>query len=44
MDGNEDIFKRLMNDEAFREVAGDRLVRDVYQAIRHVAPASAVTP
>ncbi len=34
MDGNEEIFVRLMNDEAFRNVAASHLMRAVYQQIR----------
>jgi len=34
MDGNEEIFVRLMNDEVFRNVAASHLMRDVYQQIR----------
>jgi type I restriction enzyme, R subunit len=34
MDGNEDIFVRLMNDEAFRNIASEHLMRAVYQQIR----------
>ena len=34
MDGNEEIFVRLMNDDAFRKVAASHLMRAVYQQIR----------
>lgn len=34
MDGNEEIFVRLMNDEAFRSVASSHLMRAVYRQIR----------
>jgi type I restriction enzyme R subunit len=34
MDGNEDIFVRLMNDEAFRNIASGYLMRAVYQQVR----------
>jgi type I restriction enzyme R subunit len=34
MDGNEDIFVRLMNDEAFRNIAAGHLMRAVYQQVR----------
>jgi type I restriction enzyme R subunit len=34
MDGNEDIFVRLMNDEAFRNIASGYLMKAVYQQIR----------
>jgi type I restriction enzyme R subunit len=34
MDGNEEIFVRLMNDETFRNVAAGHLMRAVYQQIK----------
>jgi type I restriction enzyme R subunit len=34
MDGNEEIFVRLMNDEAFRNVAASHLMRAVYEQVR----------
>jgi len=34
MEGNEEIFVRLMNDEAFRNVAASHLMRAVYSQIR----------
>lgn len=34
MDGNEEIFVRLMNDEAFRNVAATHLMRAVYQQVK----------
>ncbi|MGC3987833.1 MAG: type I restriction endonuclease [Pseudorhodoferax sp.] len=34
MDGNEDIFVRLMNDEAFRSIAASHLMRAVYQQVK----------
>ncbi len=34
MDGNEEIFMRLMNDEAFKNIAASYLMRAVYQQIR----------
>ena len=40
MEGNEDIFVRLMNDEAFRNVAASHLMRAVYNQIRHGASTS----
>ena len=33
MDGNEEIFTRLMNDEEFREVASKHLVKEVYEEL-----------
>jgi type I restriction enzyme R subunit len=34
MDGNEEIFVRLMNDEAFRNIAASHLMKAVYQQVR----------
>ena len=34
MDGNEEIFVRLMNDEAFRRVAASYLMRAVYKQVK----------
>jgi len=34
MEGNEDIFVRLMNDEAFRSVAASHLMRTVYRQVK----------
>jgi type I restriction enzyme R subunit len=34
MEGNEDIFARLMNDDAFRGIATEHLAREVYKKIR----------
>jgi type I restriction enzyme R subunit len=34
MDGNEEIFDRVMNDPAFRNLASEHLMRDVYQRLR----------
>lgn len=34
MDGNEEIFVRLMNDEAFRNIAAGYLMKAVYQQVR----------
>jgi type I restriction enzyme R subunit len=34
MDGNEEIFDRVMNDPAFRTLATEHLMRDVYQRLR----------
>jgi type I restriction enzyme R subunit len=36
MDGNEEIFVRLMNDDAFRNVAAGYLMRAVYQQVKGV--------
>ncbi len=33
MDGNEEIFTKLMNDEEFREVASKHLVKEVYEEL-----------
>lgn len=34
MDGNEEIFVRLMNDEAFRHSAASYLMKAVYQQVK----------
>jgi type I restriction enzyme, R subunit len=34
MEGNEEIFDRVMNDPAFRIIAADQLMRDVYERLR----------
>lgn len=34
MDGNEEIFDKVMNDPAFRNVASDHLMREVYERFR----------
>jgi len=34
MEGNEEIFTRLMNDDSFRGLATEHLVREVYEKIR----------
>ena len=34
MDGNEEIFVRLMNDEAFKSLAASHLMRAVYQQVK----------
>ncbi len=34
MDGNEEIFNRVMSDPKFREIAQDQLAREVYERIR----------
>ncbi|KGQ02451.1 hypothetical protein BBAD15_g12339 [Beauveria bassiana D1-5] len=38
MDGNEEIFVRLMNDEAFRSLASSHLMKAVYQQIKSQQP------
>ncbi|MEN9367950.1 MAG: hypothetical protein RL489_2308 [Pseudomonadota bacterium] len=35
MDGNEDIFVRLMNDDPFRQIAASHLMKAVYERIRN---------
>jgi type I restriction enzyme R subunit len=45
MDGNEEIFGRLMNDDDFRRVAAEHLLHDVYERLQadredKTAPAS----
>ena len=39
IDGNEEIFVRLMNDESFRTVAVSHLMRAVYQQVRQAMEA-----
>ena len=34
MDGNEEIFGRLMNDDGFRRVASEHLLHEVYDRLR----------
>ncbi|MFI9653288.1 type I restriction endonuclease [Guyparkeria sp. GHLCS8-2] len=34
MDGNEEIFGRLMNDDDFRHLASNHMLRDVYERLR----------
>jgi type I restriction enzyme R subunit len=34
MEGNEDIFDRLMNDAEFRNIAANDLMRDIYHRLR----------
>jgi type I restriction enzyme R subunit len=34
MEGNEDIFDRLMNDAEFRNIAANELIRGVYSRLR----------
>jgi type I restriction enzyme, R subunit len=34
MEGNEEIFDRIMNDEQFRSIAAAQLMRDVYAKLR----------
>ena len=34
MDGNEEIFGRLMNDDDFRRMAGEHLLHEVYDRLR----------
>jgi type I restriction enzyme R subunit len=38
MDGNEEIFAKLMNDDKFRDVAARHLLRQVYDQIRSAKP------
>jgi type I restriction enzyme R subunit len=41
MDGNEEIFVRLMNDEAFRNVAASHLMPAVYEQVKSAKDESA---
>jgi type I restriction enzyme R subunit len=34
MEGNEEIFVRLMNDDAFRNIAASHLMKAVYEKVR----------
>jgi type I restriction enzyme, R subunit len=34
MEGNEEIFDRIMNDPQFRDLASAHLVREVYERLR----------
>lgn len=34
LDGNEEIFDRIMNDSQFRDLASAHLVREVYERLR----------
>jgi len=43
MEGNEEIFVRLMNDEAFRNVAAAHLMRAVYKQVREAQSESSST-
>jgi type I restriction enzyme R subunit len=38
MDGNEEIFDRIMNDPAFRNLASEQLMREVYKRLRNREP------
>ena len=37
MDGNSDIFKRILDDDDFRELLGDYYVKKVYEQLREAA-------
>jgi type I restriction enzyme R subunit len=39
MDGNEEIFGRLMNDDEFRRIAGEHLLHEVYNRLQKVGGA-----
>jgi type I restriction enzyme R subunit len=34
MEGNENVFNRLMNDDEFRSIAASHLVQQVYERLR----------
>ncbi len=40
MEGNEEILDRVMNDRAFRDIASDHLMRNVYRRLRQSDPES----
>jgi type I restriction enzyme R subunit len=37
MDANADIFKRILDDDEFRELLGDYYVRKIYEQLREAA-------
>jgi len=41
MEGNEEIFDRIMNDPAFRNLASEQLMREVYEWLRDREPSAA---
>ena len=41
MEGNEEIFDRIMNDPAFRNLASEQLMREVYEQLRNREPQAA---
>src|SRR5258708_30033014 len=41
MEGNEEIFDRIMNDPAFRNLASEQLMREVYERLRNLEPPAA---
>lgn len=41
MEGNEEIFDRIMNDPAFRNLASEQLMREVYERLRNGEPPAA---
>ena len=41
MDGNEEIFRRVMSDKAFRGAAQEHIAREVYERIRSQSEAQA---
>ncbi len=41
MEGNEEIFDRIMNDPAFRNLASEQLMREVYERLRNREPPAA---
>jgi type I restriction enzyme, R subunit len=38
MEGNDEIFRRVMSDKQFRSVAQEHLSQEVFQRIRQSAP------
>jgi len=40
MEGNEEIFDRIMNDPTFRRIASDQLMREVYGRLRQASTAA----
>ena len=43
MEGNEEIFTRLMNDDEFRALATEHLVQQVYEQFRSATEAANAT-
>jgi len=41
MEGNDEIFNRVMSDKKFRSAAQDHLAREVYDRIRRSGPDAA---
>ena len=44
MDGNDEIFRRVMSDKQFRSVAQEHLAQEVFERIHQSASAEATEP